>query len=152
MNNKEKELSPEMKKNKATVLWALVLAGVFIAIALVFQNNELPTPLRWILCLMPMFAYAVFYWWHWGGILKNEDELQRRILLEAFGWGFVLANIVSLGYGGLVMAKLAPNLNWFFVFSVLQVGYGFGYWRSMKRYGIAIEEEKNEESPSSTAR
>ena len=50
-------------------------------------------------------------------LLRETDELQRRITLEALAAAFALGSLLTFGYGLMQLAG-APPLSWMFVWPV----------------------------------
>ncbi|HEY0738354.1 MAG TPA: hypothetical protein VGD69_25775 [Herpetosiphonaceae bacterium] len=64
--------------------------------------------------------------------LRNIDELQRQIQLEAFGFAFAGTGILTTAYGFLEIVGL-PQISWIFVWPIMGglwcLGIGLATWR-----------------------
>jgi hypothetical protein len=71
--------------------------------------------------------------------LRETDELQRRIQLEALGFAFAAGSLVTFSYGLLQLAGL-PLASWLWVWPVYGAMWLLGLAASSRRYGRAHHE------------
>ena len=65
--------------------------------------------------------------------LGRIDELERRIQLEAIGFGFGGTAVLTFGYGFLENAGF-PHLNWVYVFPMMIFLWGIGLAIARRKY------------------
>jgi hypothetical protein len=64
---------------------------------------------------------------------SRMDELQRRIQLEAFAFGFGVTGIVTFSYGLLVYVGFPP-ISWVWIFPLMIALWGIGAGVATRRY------------------
>ena len=126
-----------MNKDARTYLaqFCASMAGyvvVLFASIVTLQHVSLALPWRVLIALAPvvptLFALAAFL-----RFLGKVDELQRRIQLEAFGFGFGAVGILSFAYGFLENVGL-PQLSYTWILPALILFWGIGLGIASKRY------------------
>jgi hypothetical protein len=93
---------------------------------------EAPLALRAGLALLPAAAFLVFVL-EQARFLRRADELERRIQVEALGFGFVLATALVMALGHLQQGGVlhgAPQETW----AVIPLCYYIGLFRARRRY------------------
>ena len=76
------------------------------------------------------FVYAIAAY---VGFMRDLDELQRRIKLEAFAIAFGTTAAVTFCYGFLQHVGL-PYINWWFVWPVMGISWIAGHIFAERRY------------------
>ena len=71
---------------------------------------------RYVVVLAPVVP-LVFVAWAVIRLMRESDELQRRIGLEAMATAFAIGSLLTFGYGMLQIAG-APAVSWLFVWPV----------------------------------
>jgi len=94
----------------------LAYAMVLVAALVVFQAVPSGSPWRYVVVVTPLVP-AAFVAWAVLRLLRETDELQRRIGLEGLAAAFALGSLLTFGYGLLQVAG-APPLSWMFVWPV----------------------------------
>lgn len=112
----------------AMAAYAVVL---FASIALI-QHTQLALPLRGVVALAPLVP-LVFALLAFVRFLRRMDELQRRIQLEALGFGFGATAILTFGYGFLENVGF-PHLSYFAVLPTMLLLWGAASAVASMRY------------------
>ena len=123
-----KELRQAMKPMVASV--AAAFLGV-IASALL-KNYQFAPPVKVLVALLPAPAYAVLIYVILRGV-RDMDEMQRRIHLEAAAICLMATAMVTVTYGFLGLAG-APQPNWAFVTCLMALLYTVGYAVAYRHY------------------
>ena len=115
--------------------WGAAMAGylVLLPATLVMLTHFPAAPWRYAMVLLPVVPLAGLTV---AGLqyLRETDEFQRRIHLDALGLGFAGGSLVTLSYGFLQLAGL-PTVSWLWVFPVYALMWIFGVAVSTLRYG-----------------
>jgi hypothetical protein len=117
-------------------LFALATLGAVLLIASSLVNAIAdPGPaLRVVLALLPVVPLGALAWAIHQAI-RQLDELQRRIHLDAMTGAFVGTAFVALVVGQLQHANLGiPELNWAFLWPVQVVLWAAAYFMAARRY------------------
>src|SRR5215813_13947709 len=93
----------------------LYLVAVIISVRVIKHNPSVSWKYAW--ALLPMVP-ALFFPFAVLNRLREMDELQRKIQLEALAFGFATAAVLTLSYGFLQNAGL-PDLSWVWVWPVM---------------------------------
>lgn len=98
-------------------------------------DRDLPRALQVVIALAPMvpalgIPFAVVR------LLRETDELQRRILLEALAAAFAAGSLLTFGYGWLQLAG-APEASWFLVWPVYAACWAVATAVAQHHYGRA---------------
>jgi hypothetical protein len=118
-----------------------VLAPAFLWMVLFFvarfalELNGLPTAVRVGIALLPLPAFAWFLW-AFIRLVRDSDELERLIQLEALAVAFPLTTLLIMTLGLLQIAvPLSPD-DWSYrhIWPFLYVFYIFGIMRARRRY------------------
>jgi hypothetical protein len=113
------------------VLWV----GTFFGARILLEGDGLGTTLRIVVALVPVVPFAALLWRVIGGI-RQMDELERRIELEALAVAYPLAILMMMVLGLLQLAvDLSPD-DWSYrhVWPVLFFFYLLGVVRARARY------------------
>lgn len=111
------EITPRDHRNRRTAaiwqyLWFISLIGTHGLF--IFRRELVPAGvLYWFVAALPLLIAAGALWF-WLRYLREADELQRRIYLNAVAFGFGVTLFWILSYGALVEAgapKLEQNLH-----------------------------------------
>ncbi|MHB1327046.1 MAG: hypothetical protein ACYC2K_02480 [Gemmatimonadales bacterium] len=116
---------------------ALLSAGLIVAVAVLDRAGLIPSELRWVAGLVPNVPLVLWYlrisrW------LKEVDELERTIHLEALVVQFALTGILVMSYGMLARLRVVPDFRVTEVFPYLWLGmfafWYFGFWAIRRKY------------------
>jgi hypothetical protein len=93
------DTTPEDRRNQLRVLWALAVWAVcFVGGSLLIKRELVtPGPVGWLIALLPMVA-GLFVLLAYGRFLRQADELQRLIQLQALALGFGGGWLAMTGY------------------------------------------------------
>lgn len=113
---------------------AVFLVLYFLA-RLVLKQPDLAQPLRVTVALLPIPVFALFLFSFIRG-LKDLDELERRIQLEALVIAFPLAILLIMTLGLLELAVPLSPENWSYrhIWPFLTMFYFIGLAIARKRY------------------
>ena len=111
---------------------ALVAYLVLLPAATAVLNGFPDAPWRYAVALLPVVPMA---WLAVAALLflREADELQRRLHLEALGFAFAAGSLVTFSYGLLQLAGL-PTLSWLWVWPVYGTMWIIGVAASSLRY------------------
>lgn len=112
---------------------ALLAYAALLAVSVTALNAGVAQPWRSLVAVAPMAA-ALFIPVALVRLLRDIDELQRRIHLEALAIGFAGGSLLTFSYGFLQVAG-APQLSWFFVWPVYATCWMAGSLVTSRRYG-----------------
>jgi len=127
-------LSPEARQSQSRASWAVVVWGLaFLASTLALSlGPNLPPALRWVLAAVPsllgvvaILAYVLF--------LRDTDELQRKIQVEALALGFGAGLVAMQGYRLLERAG-APRIDVNDLGIVMVLVFAAGIYSGRRRY------------------
>ena len=126
---------PVMEYPAAIIRRILVSVVLFLGLLFLSQwllDQDLDQPYQVIAALLPAIpgaylAYSI------GSAIAQLDELQRRIQLEAIGFGFGASVIAALIYALLVQVGI-PQVSWMFVPLVMILLWGVGKLWTMWKY------------------
>lgn len=93
---------------------------------------QAPLAARALVALLPAAAFLLFVL-EQARFLRRADELERRIQVEALGFGFVLATALVMALGHLQAGGVlhgAPQETW----AVIPLCYYIGLFRARRRY------------------
>lgn len=113
---------------------AMAAYAVLLIVTVWLLNADVITgPWRYALAGVPMLGVlavpaAVIGW------LRDADELQRRIALEALAIGFAGGSVLTFGYGFMQLVG-APDISWFAVWPVYAACWLIGGVVANRRYG-----------------
>lgn len=113
--------------------WSAMLAYVLlvvVSVALIHRDPQ--APWRYALAVTPVvpafFALLAFI-----RFLGRMDELQRRIQLEAIGFGFAATSMLTFTYGFLEDVGF-PSLSYIWVLPLMAMLWGLGVGLASRRY------------------
>ena len=109
---------------------------VFIFMAVRLIKGEIVTgPLMYIAALLPALA-ALAFLYGWFRYIREMDELQRRVQVEACMAGLAVILALTLTWGILEMFILTlPRVPMFYIFPLYFAAQGLATWRLSKKYG-----------------
>lgn len=123
------------KKHAKYLVELFTVMGLYgiVLVASIWLLKAYPdSPLRVVIALAPMLPAALLpvvvvrY-------LRRVDELQRQIQLEALGFAFAGAAVITFGYGFLEIVGF-PHLSWFAIWPIMGVLWIIGTFISQRRY------------------
>ena len=129
------ELSPNDTRNLQRFnAWCLAWALAFVAATLAFARGGVApfSPAAWLLVAVPTAA-AVQVLRAYHHFLREADELQRKIHLEALALGFGVGVVFMMSARLLSRAGL-PELDVNDGIVVMALTFAFGIWRASRRY------------------
>ncbi len=88
--------------------------------------------------LIPGICVVVFMWGHFR-FIKECDELQRRVLVEAMMFGLFIALTVSTVWGLIEMFSDVPRLGVFWIFPIFYGGYGLASAYLTRKYDMSCQ-------------
>jgi hypothetical protein len=113
---------------------AMLGAVLMIAASALNASADLGPGLRGVLALAPIIPLAALAWAIHRAV-RQLDELQRRIHLDAMTGAFVGTAFVALVVGQLQHAHIGlPELNWAFLWPVQVVLWAAAYVLASRRY------------------
>lgn len=116
---------------------ALLSAGLIVAVALLDRAGVIPSSLRLVAGLVPCVP-LVFWYLRISRWLKEIDELERTIHLEALVVQFALTGVLVMSYGMLARLRVTPDFRITDVFPFLWLGmfvfWHFGLWAVRRKY------------------
>jgi hypothetical protein len=116
-------------------LSAVITLVLFFAARSLLELDTLQAPLRVIIALVPAIAF-VWLLWAFTSEIKQADELERSIQLEALAVAFPLTMILVMTLGLLQLAvPLSPD-DWSYrhIWPLIYVFYLVGLVRARRRY------------------
>jgi hypothetical protein len=117
------------------VVRILIVVATYLALgygSVHWLQRHPPAPGRYLIAVLPvvpMLVIPVFV----VQVLRNLDELQRRIQLESLGFSFAATALISLTYGFLENAGL-PHLSWILVWPLMSAFWIVGLFAARWRY------------------
>lgn len=126
--------TPRDRRNQLRVLWTMAVWAVcFVAGSLLIEREVLPVGAgRWTVAALPCLA-AVLVLVAYPRFLREADELQRLVQLEALALGFGGAFFAFMGYP--LFERLgAPTLDVGDLGVVMAILYSLGGLLGWRRY------------------
>lgn len=115
--------------------WPIFASGA-LAFAAFFRFDKAPiaagTPLEKPLILLPILPAALATW-AFLSMIRENDELERRINYQALSFGFVVTFAITLAYALLEDLGL-PRISSFYWWLVLAISWVAGLAISSRRY------------------
>ena len=106
------EITPRDQRNRrAWGLWMVLHFFSWFGLLILFRLRRELVPagvLYWLVAALPLVV-AAGGMWAWARYLREADELQRRIQLNALAFGFGVSYFWIVSYGVFVVAG-APKL------------------------------------------
>ncbi|MEO1287186.1 MAG: hypothetical protein AAFV93_05410 [Chloroflexota bacterium] len=90
-------------------------------------------PLRIILAILPMLP-VLYGLWGYMEFIRNLDELQQKIQLEAIAFSMGLTGVITFTWGFLAGVDVPP-LHSIWVFPMMIIFWGIGLFIAQRRYG-----------------
>jgi hypothetical protein len=123
------------KAGRAFVIqfWSAMLAYfvvLFVSVALIQRDPQ--APWRYALAVAPVVP-AFFALLGFIRFLGRIDELQRRIQLEAIGFGFAATSMLTFAYGFLEDVGF-PHISYTWILPLMVMLWGLGLGRASRRY------------------
>ena len=120
------------RKYLIRMLTAMSLYVLATAISIRVIKHDPSVSWKYAWALLPMVP-ASFVPIAVVSLLREIDELQRKIQLEALAFGFATAAVLTMSYGFLQNAGL-PELNWVWVWPVMAACWIVGLIAARWRY------------------
>ena len=115
------------------LLWAVVYCGTTAASVYILKTSGIENlALRTVIALTPMLP---IFWLGTiiMGCMRNLDELQQKIQLEAVVFAAVLTALFTVAYG--FLEKIGyPKLDTIWIFPMLMILWGIGQVIARRRY------------------
>ena len=123
---------PARKKYRAGVYSAMAVYVVFLFISVRWLQHHPPAPWKYAIAVMPVLPLL---WVPMTVVrfLREIDELQRKIQLEALAFSFTATALLTLTYGFLQNAGV-PNQSWIWVWPVMGIFWSIGLAVARQRY------------------
>lgn len=122
---------------RRSLILALLCALLALVVGVARRAGLVPPSLRWLAALLPVLP-MVGYFMGIGRWLKELDELQRLIQLEALFVQFGLTGIVVMAYGLLAKFAVVPNARisdaWAWLWLWLFVSWAVGQLIVRRKY------------------
>ncbi len=113
-------------------LWSLAWMACFVAAFISLRKEWVPDALVYPVVLFPT-ALGGCALWAFVRFLREADELQRKIQLEALGWGFGCGALFMIGYRLLERVGL-PRLDSSDPLLVMVLVWAGATWILARRY------------------
>lgn len=125
----------DRRRSRSVGLAGTLLLVLFFAARALLELNTLPTSLRVAIALAPIPAF-IWFLWAFIRMVREADELERRIQLEALGLAFPLTLVLIMTLGLLQIAIPLPPEDWSYrhILPLLYVFYLFGLTLARRRY------------------
>ena len=109
--------------------------GLYFLARAILDSTAMPTWLRLLTAILPLPAFLWFLWSFIAGV-RDADELERRIQLEALAVAFPLTIVLFMTLGLLQVAVPLPAERWSYrdTWPILYVFYVLGVLRARRRY------------------
>ena len=109
--------------------------GLFVAARVVLEAKDLPVAFRVAVAIAPLPAFAWFIREYITAI-RDMDELERRIQLEALGVAFPLTLLLIMTLGLVQVAVPLPVEDWSYrhIWPLIYVFYLLGLTIARRRY------------------
>lgn len=127
-------MTPRDWKNQKRILWTVgTWAVCFLGATFAIKKGLLPAgPLSWAAALLPTVV-AVFVLMAYTRFIRETDELQRHVQLQALGLGFAAGWVAITGYP--LLERLgAPAIDVGDYVVVMAVSYALGTVIAWRRY------------------
>lgn len=114
------------------LLSAIGAYAVLLVVALLVIQKLGDTGWRWLIMALPLPAIVavIIAIWRW---VRETDELQAKIQLQAIAIGFAGGSALTFSYGLMQIAG-APDLSWTFVWPVYAACWLIGLALARSRY------------------
>jgi hypothetical protein len=103
---------------------------LFVSVALIQRDPQ--SPWRYALAVAPVVP-AFFALLGFIRFLGRMDELQRRIHLQAIGFGFAATSMLTFAYGFLEDVDF-PHINYTWILPLMVLLWGLGLGLASRRY------------------
>jgi hypothetical protein len=109
-----------------------VYCAVVVAAMLWLKSRQPHAPWKYLIAGLPvlpalLYPAAILSYFH------NVDELQQKIYMESFAFGFLMTAILTLAYGFMETAGL-PRLSWIHIWPLMAVCWAIGLVVANVRY------------------
>jgi hypothetical protein len=111
----------------------VLLLGLIILVSTILERTELSTPIRVGLAILPVVAY-VFCLWSYLGLVRQADELQRRIHLEALAIAFPSSAVAIFAAEYLRKAGIIAQFKPDYALMIMLALWGIGILVAWRRY------------------
>jgi hypothetical protein len=123
---------PESRRYLRSLAISMLIYMVLLFISIRWMKQAPPAPWKYLIAVMPVVP-ALWVPVAVVRFLRDLDELQRKIHMDALAFGFTLSAVLTLSYGFLQNAGL-PDLSWTFVWPVMAFSWILGLFLSRRRY------------------
>jgi hypothetical protein len=126
----------DRRNQRRSAFWVMLWVISLIGTGLLFRSRRGLVPagaIYWLVAALPLVV-AVGAMWSWARYLREADELQRRIQLNALAFGFGVSLFSVGSYAVLVVAgapTLEPDVNRYMIpgVSAYFVALLYGKWQ-----------------------
>ena len=128
------DTTPRDRSNQLRIIWmSLAWAVCLVGVSLLIRRDLLPAgPIAWLVAALPSVA-GLFVLIAYGRFLRQADELQRIIQLQALAVGFGGTFLALAGYG--LFERLgAPAAELEHVTVVMTLLYAIANFLGWRRY------------------
>lgn len=124
----------QVNRLQSRIYAATLLAGASaIGASVALKYGALGRPLRIFIALVPAAFYIALFAVLLGAV-RQLDQFQQRIALEATTFAALATGLVALVYGQLEKAGELPSMNVGLMVAVLMVFYAVGHLVALRRY------------------
>lgn len=110
-----------------------ILLGLVVIVSMVLERAELSAPARFGLALLPVAAYALCLA-SYAGLVRQTDELQRRVHFEALAFAFPTTAVAVLASEYFEKAGLITRLEPDYLLLVMLALWATGLVVAWRRY------------------
>lgn len=121
-----------MKRYMRDLTITMVLYMIMLFGSIIIYNNLPEHPAKWLIVLLPV-APILFGMRAFIHMVRNIDELQQRLHMEAFAFSLGVTGILTFTYGFLEGAGF-PKLGMIWVFPLIIALWGIGLAIASRRY------------------
>ncbi|HYP42232.1 MAG TPA: hypothetical protein VEX13_17885, partial [Chloroflexia bacterium] len=129
---KDRHMRKAEKTYTVHLIGSMIAYGLVLVASILILKASTDEWWRVPVALAPVVP-AIFGLLAFVRFLGRIDELERRIQLEAIGFGFGGTAVLTFGYGFLENAGF-PHLNWVYVFPIMIFLWGIGLAIARRKY------------------
>jgi Na+/citrate or Na+/malate symporter len=122
--------------DRIPLIGGITLAAIFLAARVLVELTSLPLAVRISIAVLPVAIFIVWVAACVRAARRMDDELERRIQLEALAFAFPCAFAVIMGLGLLELVVTLPkhDLSYRHVWAMLPIFYLIGLTIARRRY------------------
>ena len=124
--------SPASRRYTVQILSSMAVYTIFVTLSVRWLRHNPAAPWKYLIAVAPMLP-ALVVPVAVVRFLREIDELQRRIQLEALAVAFTATAVITLTYGFLQNAGL-PDLSWIWVWPIMGISWVIGLAVARWRY------------------